>query len=204
MLVFMAFLALASASAIKESGEERFLVTTNAGSFLTLNSTTLTTVALGGLLVVLLALVLLGPGLVGDRFRAYKRHGQAGQGFYSEEPEEFQTRYKRFAPNDIASKMAQLEQAFKKYQVTEAECEMYIACEASQVNRHEENGPLAKIIFDIISTFNRAKDGHKWDDRMEGLVQAFEYGTGAQAAGQVDACEPLRNKCFELHASTKY
>ena len=51
---------------------------------------------------------------------------------------------------DIASKMAQLEQAFKKYQVTEAECEMYIACEASQVNRHEENGPLAKIIFDII------------------------------------------------------
>ena len=46
--------------------------------------------------------------------------------------------------------MAQLEQAFKKYQVTEAECEMYIACEASQVNRHEENGPLAKIIFDII------------------------------------------------------
>jgi len=113
-------------------------------------------------------------------------------------------RFRRFAPNDIASKMAQLEQAFKKYQVTEAECEMYIACEASQVNRHEENGPLAKIIFDIISTFNRAKDGHKWDDRMEGLVQAFEYGTGAQAAGQVDACEPLRNKCFELHASTKY
>jgi len=126
------------------------------------------------------------------------------EGFYSEEDPGFQTRYKRFAPNDIASKMAQLEQAFKKYQVTEAECEMYIACEASQVNRHEENGPLAKIIFDIISTFNRAKDGHKWDDRMEGLVQAFEYGTGAQAAGQVDACEPLRNKCFELHASTKY
>merc|ERR1711935_533342 len=114
-------------------------------------------------------------------------------------------RYRRsIADNDIASKMAQLEQAFEKYQVTEAECEMYIACEAPQVNRHEENGPLAKIIFDIISTFNRAKDGHKWDDRMEGLVQAFEYGTGAQAAGQVDACEPLRNKCFELHASTKY
>jgi len=109
--------------------------------------------------------------------------------------------YKRAGhADDIASKMAQLEQAFKKYQVEEAECEMYIACEASQVQRHEENGPLAKIVYDIISTFNRAKDGHKWDDRMEGLVQAFEYGTGAQAAGQVDACQPLRNKCFELHA----
>jgi len=121
------------------------------------------------------------------------------ESLYNEEAE-FQTRYRRSALNDIASKMAQLEQAFKKYQVEEAECEMYIACEASQVQRHEENGPLAKIVYDIISTFNRAKDGHKWDDRMEGLVQAFEYGTGAQAAGQVDACQPLRNKCFELHA----
>ena len=98
MLVFMAFFALASASASKEAGEERLFVTTNTGSFLTLNSTTLTTVVFGGLLIVLVALVLLGPGLVGDRFRAYRRQGQADQGFYSEEAE-FQTRYKRFAPN---------------------------------------------------------------------------------------------------------
>jgi len=101
---------------------------------------------------------------------------------------------------DIASKMAQLEQAFKKYQVEEAECEMYIACEASQVQRIEENGPLARIVYDILSTFNRSKDGHKWDDRMDGLVKAFEFGTGASASGQVDPCQPLRNKCFELHA----
>ena len=99
MLVFMAFLALASAdSASKEAGEERLFVTTNAGSFLTLNSTTLQTVVIGGVLLVLVALLLFGPGLVGDRFRAYRRQGPADQGFYSEEPE-FQTRYKRFAPN---------------------------------------------------------------------------------------------------------
>ena len=94
----MAFFALASASASKEAGEERFLVTTNTGSFLTLNATTLTTVAFVGLVIVLAALVLLGPGLVGNRFRAYRRQGPADQGFYSEESE-FQTRYKRFAPN---------------------------------------------------------------------------------------------------------
>lgn len=46
--------------------------------------------------------------------------------------------------------MFQLEQAFKKYQVTEAECEMYIACEASQVHRLDENGPLAKIVNEIL------------------------------------------------------
>jgi len=45
--------------------------------------------------------------------------------------------------------MAQLDQALKKYQVEEAECEMFIACEASQVHRLEENGPLARIVYDI-------------------------------------------------------
>ena len=45
ILVFMAFFALASASDSKEAGEEKNLLTTNTGSFLTLNSTTLTTVA---------------------------------------------------------------------------------------------------------------------------------------------------------------
>ena len=50
--------------------------------------------------------------------------------------------------------MSQLEQAFKKYQVEEAECEMYIACEASQVQRIEENGPLARIVYDILRYVN--------------------------------------------------
>ena len=98
MLVFMAFLALASASASKEAGEKRLFVTTNTGSFLTLNATTLLSVAIPALIIVLVLVVLFGQGLVGDRFRAYRRQGQTDQGFYSEEPE-FQTRYKRFAPN---------------------------------------------------------------------------------------------------------
>jgi len=211
LIVFVTFLALTSATAVekvgssaKESVSGRFLTTTGDGNYLALNSTVLTLgviVLLGGVLVAMLALG--GGGLFSKSSSQRFAQEPYQEELYNAEETEFQTRYRRSA-SDIASKMAQLEQAFKKYQVTEAECEMYIACEASQVNRHEENGPLAKIIFDIISTFNRAKDGHKWDDRMEGLVQAFEYGTGAQAAGQVDACEPLRNKCFELHASTKY
>merc|ERR1712166_734329 len=185
---------------------ERLFAMVNGDNIIVNNATMLIVGVLAIAIVGLLSYILLSQSglLAGLSNRNDQDYYYPEEGFYSEEDPGFQTRYKRFAPNDIASKMAQLEQAFKKYQVTEAECEMYIACEASQVNRHEENGPLAKIVFDIIGTFNRAKDGHKWDDRMEGLVQAFEYGTGAQAAGQVDACEPLRNKCFELHASTKY
>jgi hypothetical protein len=207
LIVFVTFLALTSAteSSAKESVSGRFLTTTGDGNYLALNSTILTLgviVLLGVALVAMLAVG--GGGLFSQKSSQRFAQEPFQEELYNAEETEFQTRYRRSSLSDIASKMAQLEQAFKKYQVTEAECEMYIACEASQVNRHEENGPLAKIIYDIISTFNRAKDGHKWDDRMEGLVQAFEYGTGAQAAGQVDACEPLRNKCFELHASTKY
>jgi len=207
MIVLFAFLAVASASAVKlekpdlvdEDSSRLFYTSNNMGSFLALNSTILI-LGVGALIVVaVLALVLSQGGLSG-----YSRYGQEyphhhEQAYYGDETE-FQTRYKRFAATDIASKMAQLEQAFKKYQVEEAECELYIACEASQVQRIEENGPLARIVFDILSTFNRAKDGHKWDDRMEGLVKAFEFGTGASASGQVDPCQPLRNKCFELHA----
>jgi len=157
-----------------------------------------------GFFVFAAGILLFSFSVIGDRLRRieYKRKDEIEpyqEGYYSED-QYLQNRYKRFATNDIASKMAQLEQAFKKYQVEEAECELYIACEASQVQRIEENGPLARIVFDILSTFNRAKDGHKWDDRMEGLVKAFEFGTGASASGQVDPCQPLRNKCFELHA----
>jgi len=201
MLVFAAFLAMASATAVKfekpEDFQERTIVSSSDGNFLALNSTLLYAgVAILGLIVVgvLVSSGGLNPAVI------QQRYGQKYDEAYDVVSSYTQNRYKRFAPNDIASKMAQLEQAFKKYQVEEAECELYIACEASQVQRIEENGPLARIVFDILSTFNRAKDGHKWDDRMEGLVKAFEFGTGASASGQVDPCQPLRNKCFELHA----
>jgi len=204
MLVLMAFFAMASATvqSLKpfEKAEEEarvFLVSNNGGTYLGLNSTLLWTAVLVAAVVVVGAFVI-SSGALPLAAQNYQRYGQE---FYQdhiyEDPTQYQTRYKRFAANDIASKMAQLEQAFKKYQVEEAECEMYIACEASQVQRIDENGPLARIVYDILSTFNRAKDGHKWDDRMDGLVQAFEYGTGAQST---DPCQPLRNKCFELHA----
>jgi len=199
----MAFFAMATATVPLEKSEEmdqelgRILVSNSGGTYLTTNSTLLWTAVLGAFALIAVFAVI-SSGAIPLAAQKYKRYGQQfAQDHFYEDPTEYQTRYKRFAPNDIASKMAQLEQAFKKYQVEEAECEMYIACEASQVQRIDENGPLARIVYDILSTFNRAKDGHKWDDRMDGLVQAFEYGTGAQTA---DPCQPLRNKCFELHA----
>jgi len=154
------------------------------------------------ILVGVLFLVTSGGSFLGGGSGYSRNSYNQGQGYYDYQDYYQDNQFYNRAghTDDIASKMAQLEQAFKKYQVEEAECEMYIACEASQVQRIEENGPLARIVYDILSTFNRSKDGHKWDDRMDGLVKAFEFGTGASASGQVDPCQPLRNKCFELHA----
>jgi len=203
IFVFATFLAIASATAVNfekeaEDFDERTIVSTDSGNFLSTNSTLLTFGVLTLIVVAGAALYLSGGFSAAKIQQRYGQKYNDALNVYSHYST--RNRYKRFAFDDIASKMAQLEQAFKKYQVEEAECEMYIACEASQVQRIEENGPLARIVFDILSTFNREKDGHKWDDRMEGLVKAFEFGTGASASGQVDPCQPLRNKCFELHA----
>jgi len=211
VLAFVAFLSLASGSSVLDNEEgqnqARTIFTSGGTYYLALNTTYLIYYGiLAGLgLLALLALTSLGGGATESSYGSHGQyaHSRNGEGF----DEQFHQHHKqkRFAyESDVASKMAQLEQAFKKYQVEEAECEMYIACEASQVQRIEENGPLARIVYDILSTFNRSKDGHKWDDRMEGLVQAFEYGTGAHQNGQTDPCQPLRNKCFELHSKKNF
>jgi len=184
----------------KAQAQARTVFTSGGTYYLALNTTYLIYYGILIGLGLLAAFALASVGTGGSSTSSYG----AGSGQYSRashlDSDEFLVQRQKRYIEDIASKMAQLEQAFKKYQVEEAECELYIACEASQVQRIEENGPLARIVYDILSTFNRSKDGHKWDDRMEGLVKAFEFGTGASAAGQADPCLPLRNKCFELHA----
>ncbi len=50
----------------------------------------------------------------------------------------------------MASQMAQLARAFEKYEVHDLECQMYVACEASQEAKHEENGALAKQVFGVM------------------------------------------------------
>jgi len=210
LLAFFGPLSISATSLFEDNkqaeDEARLFYNNNGNMYLGLNATYIW--GLAGLAAVGVAAVILYFAIAerASGFASgYNRFGedyahQNQNDFYQTE---YETRQKRFA-NDVASKMAQLEQAFKKYQVEEAECEMYIACEASQVHRIEENGPLAKIVHDILSSFNRAKDSNKWDERMEGLVQAFEYGTGAHQNGQTDPCKPLRTKCFELHSKKNY
>merc|ERR1712223_2016446 len=135
IFVFLAFLAMATATAIKpenfknsQNAEERFFVSSGGSNYLTLNSTLIfgTVIALG----VMIGLVVALHSAVSSA-RAQKKHDKNyEETTFTDQSDYAHTRYRRLSNNGIASKMAQLEQAFKKYQVEEAECEMYIACEA--------------------------------------------------------------------------
>jgi hypothetical protein len=46
--------------------------------------------------------------------------------------------------------MFELALAFKKYEVTSPPCQRYVACEASQETRIEQNGPLATLVNRIM------------------------------------------------------
>lgn len=52
--------------------------------------------------------------------------------------------------SDLASQMFELALAFKKYEVTSPPCQRYVACEASQETRIEQNGPLATLVNRIM------------------------------------------------------
>ena len=105
MLVFMAFFALASASAVKferpedvsEESGKLFFTSNNMGSFLAINSTVLVVGVVALLAVAVPAVVLLGGGDLGLG-QAYKRYGNQAQTYFSDEAIH-ETRYKRFAPH---------------------------------------------------------------------------------------------------------
>jgi len=184
--------------------EARFLYNTGNGMFVSLNSTYFVFGLAALAFVGFAALILFqrnGQNVFSSS-HAYNRFAYEPYGEDQYYHQEHQTRQRRGVTQDVATKLAQLDSALKKYQVEEAECEMFIACEASQVHRLEENGPLAKIVNEIFSTMNPEKNYPKMTDRMANLFQSFQYGTNAYQSGQYDACQPLRNKCFELHART--
>merc|ERR1711935_1262097 len=131
--------SLVSASSVfdnEEAQKEARTIFTSGGTYyLALNTTYL---IYYGILIGLGLLAAFALASIGAPSSASSSYGQSS-GQYSRashiEGDEFVVQRQKRYIEDIASKMAQLEQAFKKYQVEEAECELYIACEASQVQR---------------------------------------------------------------------
>ena len=106
MFVLMAFFAMATATVPLEASEEMdeevgrfFLVSNSGGTYLGLNSTLLWTAVLGAAVIIVAAFAL-SSGVLPRAAQNYKRYGQQfAQDHFYEDPTQYQTRYKRFAPN---------------------------------------------------------------------------------------------------------
>lgn len=55
-----------------------------------------------------------------------------------------------FLVSDLAAQMYLLAEAFKKWEVKDIDCQVYVACEASQTANHDKNGQLARDVYKIM------------------------------------------------------
>eukprot|EP00095_Tigriopus_kingsejongensis_P008677 maker-scaffold72_size415059-snap-gene-3.19 protein:Tk08677 transcript:maker-scaffold72_size415059-snap-gene-3.19-mRNA-1 annotation:"hypothetical protein DAPPUDRAFT_307693" len=113
---------------------------------------------------------------------------------------------RRVYEEDLASQMFQLAEAFKKYEVKDVDCQTYVACEASQTQRHEENGILAKVVYGIMKKLNKfgLKQVERKDKYVASLLKMFQYGDESNRQGKEDACSQQRDKCYNATKKPEY
>jgi len=155
-LFLLCVIGLAKASTIdidgfeEEDGEERTVFTSGGTYYIALNTTYLLYYSLlaGTLLLAGLALSGLFTGSAesssgyGQQYGYQQKQGQGqgqGQGGFA--------RNKRYAEG-FTDQLNLLAEAFHKYEIDETNgCQLYVACESSDVAMHRKNGPLAKTVY---------------------------------------------------------
>jgi hypothetical protein len=151
-------------------------------------------------LIGLLVLVTAGPGIISSFTggNAYNRNGSDYYDGYAEEGAHNQDQfYARSNQDDMVTKMLQLEQIFKKYSVEEDECMAYVACEAANVERLAENGPLVQQVHEFFNAVNSAKPEHlaKINNNKSMWVMKQAYDSAKHRQHEFDVCKPLREGC---------
>ncbi|XP_059095749.1 uncharacterized protein LOC131890427 isoform X1 [Tigriopus californicus] len=191
-----------------EEAEARTLITSNGQYFLVLNSTFVilyTLLFLLGILVSFFATSILGGLLQGGEDSNSSGYNNYNSGYSHSHSYRKKRSGMRF-DMDLASQMFQLAEAFKKYEVKDRDCQTYVACEASQVQRHEENGILAKVVYDVMKKLSKhgVKQIEKKDKYLADLVRLFQYGDEAHRLGKDDACGKQRDKCYNATKKPEY
>jgi len=179
-------------SLFNEEGEGRLLFNTNSSS---------------GTIVpdyrAVVAIIAIGLVLVGYILRtssaeaAYDRNAYA-QGYapYAHAGPQYDQQgdfSQRYGVSHLATKMSQLEYAFKKYAVDNEECQMFVACEAAQLRKLEKNVPVVRMVNDILSG---PGDFNKMNPQV---MDAFRFGEIEHGKGNLAACAPLRVECYKAH-----
>lgn len=164
-----------------------------------MNTTTLVLAGAAILLLVLLVVVVLPQlGLLDDvSSSGYQQRYDYDQ-YYQQQEQPYRT--KRSYNENMVTKMLQLEQIFKKYEVEEDECRAYIACEAANVERLAENGPIVQKTHELFNAINYAKPEHlaKINASKGMMIMKQAYDSAKARQHEVDVCAPLRDACSAL------
>jgi len=191
--------ALASPVAPKEDQQEtRTIYNSGGGLYLGLNSTILWLAVFGLGAVALILYLGLSSGLLDDTSSSsyQQRYDQYHQ--HQEQP----YRARRSLDENMVTKMLQLEQIFKKYEVEEDECKAYIACEAANVERLAENGPIVQKAHELFSAITKPEHLTKLKANKGMMIMKQAFDSAKTRQHEVDVCAPLRNACSALRQKT--
>jgi hypothetical protein len=142
--------------------------------------------------VVVGVILLQGSGLL-EGVTQQKRYDQ----YYPNEHHQHHHHTKR-SLDDMVTKMLQLEQIFKKYEVEEDECRAYIACEAANVERLAENGPIVQQAHELFSSITKPEHIVKLQQNKGMMIMKQAYDSAKTRQHEPDVCAPLRNACSAL------
>lgn len=199
--IFVAALCLngALASPVSEVQQEsRSIYSTSSGMYLGLNATSLTLVMVVVLGTALAILFATQTGLLTDFLgeTSQQRYDQ----YYQQQEQPYRT--KRSSNENMVTKMLQLEQIFKKYEVEEDECKAYIACEAANVERLAENGPIVQKANELFSAITKPEHLTKLKANKGMMIMKQAFDSAKTRQHEVDVCAPLRNACSALRQKT--
>jgi hypothetical protein len=199
--IFVAALCLngALASPVSEVQQEsRSIYSTSSGMYLGLNATSLTLVMVVVLGAAFALLFATQTGLLTDLLgeTSQQRYDQ----YYQQQEQPYRT--KRSSNENMVTKMLQLEQIFKKYEVEEDECKAYIACEAANVERLAENGPIVQKAHELFSAITKPEHLTKLKANKGMMIMKQAFDSAKTRQHEVDVCAPLRNACSALRQKT--
>jgi len=85
-----------------------------------------------------------------------------------------------------------LAEAFHKYEIDETNgCQLYVACESSDIAKHRKNGALAKTVYHAMRKISEPQNARLYEDDkyLMDIMSAFKIGSSGQS------CQQFRKQC---------
>jgi len=172
----------------EEEGEERTIFTSGGTYYVALNTTYLLIWSL------LLGSLLLGALFLSGGAGASSDSGYSGYSGYQQRQDQGHQGHSRQRRQDydFTEQLNRLAEAFHKYEIDEAQgCQLYVACESSNVAQHYKNGPLAKTVYTVMRTIATPENSYLYEDDkyLQDILQAFKAGASGES------CDRFRKQC---------